>query len=375
MEKKQNILFIIVFLLIISAIGLYNYYADPYDIIHNSKQSIYISDYPRNMYSTVIKLSKNRSFEYVALGSSTMQSFLSNYLFKDKKTIYMMTERFDLNQQIKFLELILSIHPEIKTIIFPIEYPFYYYERDLGQLDVPEEDEKNLTIKEFFNLFLSLRTTLVKITNNNEKKTSEIVPFKWHKKKYKVYYKRNCQNEYMRDFEEPNYFYFNKLKEILNNKQQKIIFIIPPYHGTVQGTIYKKNLHKEVEDIKRYLVNNFKDAEIYDYAFINKFTAESLETTTNYTDAVHPLGHPGHLFFCVLKNPKKFENKKIFIKLSKTNIEKVLSWQKERLKKYIQINQQYINKYMKYTPFEEQNDYIQKEFSPPSNCDYYIYNL
>lgn len=370
MIKKLNLLFIILLISIITGIGIFNYIADPYNILHKFPKNIYISYYPRSIYLIVLKLSQHKKYDYIALGSSTMESFMSNVLFKDKKTIYLMTERFDLRQQIKYLDFILSIHPEIKTIIFPIEYPFYYIDRYDKTLPIPEQEEENLTVQEFFRLFLSFETISSEMKQYN---TPPKPPFLgWNKEKYKVYNKRNCFNEYMKDFTNSDYSEFVKLKQII--KDRKIIFIIPPYHALVQSVIYEKNLHNEVENIKRYIVNNFTDTKIIDFAFINKYTAEPIETTYNYTDIVHPLGHPGHLFFCVLKYPDKFRDKDIFIQLSKENIEKTLEKQREDLRLFHEKNKSYILDFMQYTSPKHQKKYIYKNFTPPKDCNYYINN-
>ncbi|MBQ4122309.1 hypothetical protein IJD44_01095, partial [bacterium] len=134
MHKKQNILYAFLLFLIYISIGIFNYLVDPYDIFHKKPTSIRISKYPRELYSSILKLSKNNIYKHVVIGSSTAKQLLNDNVYpffeEDKQTLYITTDNFDYYNQIKYLDFLLKINPEIENIIITIEYPFFSTKRN-----------------------------------------------------------------------------------------------------------------------------------------------------------------------------------------------------------------------------------------------------
>ena len=384
MHKKQNILYAFLLFLIYISIGIFNYLVDPYDIFHKKPTSIRISKYPRELYSSILKLSKNNIYKHVVIGSSTAKQLLNDNVYpffeEDKQTLYITTDNFDYYNQIKYLDFLLKINPEIENIIITIEYPFFSTKRNFKQINIPSNEK--LGIKEQYDLLFSMETikrSYKKLKGEQEKDTKGTnknititTNINWGKEQYKVFYKRNFHNGFLIDYNENDYSEFEKLQKITENRN--LIFIFPPYHALLQGIIYIKNQHKKVENIKQYMVNKFPNAKIIDFAFINKYTAEPLETTDNYPDIIHPLGHVGHIFYCSLMYQKEFEDKDIFVYLSKENIDNILEEQNEKLKNYTNKNMKIITEFMK-NQNKDKNLYINKEFTPPKNCNYYLKNI
>ncbi len=381
---KKNLLFVILFILIFCVISLFNYLTDPYNIFFNHNNFLYMSKHNKDMYETILNLSKKIKFDYLVLGSSTTHGLIHKKLVENKKAIYMITTQFDVITQVEYLDFILDIHPEINTIIFPVEYAFYSI-NDTQR--TPSVNKRTITAEDISRLLFSYETTSKSI-----KKVSEIIENFLSQRGHNippadngnikeeifggtneisVFTKRNYSDCLTKSFQKNKYDSIEKLKQIIQTKNKNIIFIFPPYHALTQAYLYKINKNDETENIKRYIVKNFPNSKIIDMAFINKYTEEPLEDTNNYRDIVHPVGEPGYLFYCALKYPEAFKNRDIFIQLTPDNIETKLKWQKARLEKYIKLNDNYINTFINY-PSEYRDTNIRKIFSMPETCEYYI---
>ena len=394
MKKKLNLLFIILFIFIIGLIGIFNYIIDPYDILHSKYNYLHIGDYNKNLIGTLLNISKNKKFNYLIMGSSTTYCFFHRNVIENKSTLFMITEQFDFVSQVEYLKYILDIHPEIDTIIFPIEYAFFSV-NDTEK--TPEIQNQNMILGYFQNLFFSSETTLKSIkkaylfisnfpnslnqikqenklfSNNdnfNHKITDEIFE---GTSEAPVFEKRNYSDCLNKPINNNKYNALKSLKELMEKKNKKIIFIFPPYHALTQAYIYKTKKNNEIQNLKRYIVNNFPKSEVIDFSYINKYTSEPLSETYNYVDIIHPQGEPGHLFYCTLKYLDEFKKKDLYVKLSKNNIEETINWQERRLEEYIEKNNKNINDFIN-LPLELKDKKTIKMFYLPKNCKYYIDN-
>ncbi|MGM9994465.1 MAG: hypothetical protein ACI37R_07045 [Candidatus Avigastranaerophilus sp.] len=375
--KKRNIIIIILGIFIFGSIGFFNYLVDPYGIIHSFPNLLCISDYPRNMYPTVLKLSKKHKYEYLIIGSSATKRFINRSLFNNKNTIYMMTDRFNLSTQIKYLKFILSLHPEIKNIIFPIEYAFYYSPEEKRPLEKP--GNKFITTNDIIKLFFSLDTTLNSIktivsdSKNISNKNNEQIQCDARYEEHVIFNKKNFIGAYKKvTFPHPNDSELEELKNLIEEKNKKITIIFPPYHALIQ-TIMEEKLPGKAQNLKQWVVNNFPDSKIIDFAYINNYTAEPIENSINYTDIAHPNGHTNYIFYCALKYPDKFQNKNIFVELSKDNIDEIINIQNEKLKQYSNNNREYIKKFKNYK-HKDGIDFVTKNAFVPATCNYYLGN-
>ena len=394
MFKKLNLLFIILFTLIILFIGLFNYIVDPYNVIHTRYKSLHLGEYNKDIIGTILNLSKKAKFNYVVIGSSTTNCFFHRNILNKEKALYMMINQFDVISEVEYLKFILDIHPEITTIIFPVEYAFYFV-NDTDR--TPAMYHKNLTVKDFSKLLFSTETTTKSIEKaylfisnlpyslNEIKEQHKNFPENKNfsqnitdetfegSNETSVFINRNYSDCLRKPFQKNKYNALNDLKELIEQKNKKIIFIFPPYHALAQAYIYKTNKNNEIQNLKRYIVNNFPESEIIDFSFINKYTAEPLNETYNYRDIVHPQGEPGYLFYCTLKYKNEFKNKGIYIRLTKENLENTINWQDKELEKYINKNDSLVNTFIS-TPNNMKDRRINKVFSMPENCKYYLDN-
>lgn len=394
--KNSNFLFISLLIIFFSFIGLFNYIIDPYNIFFskNYNKTLYLDEYTPNMTAAILKLSKKSKFNYVVLGGSTTYNFFREKHINNKKSIYMLKkQRFNIKAQVEYLKFILELHPEIETIIFPIEYVSYFI-LDERRIFL----HKKITVKEISRLLFSYEATLKSIKKQHTLISNQFYIPKQIKEEFElkketdikynidikeeifdeshktsILKKRNYSKWLTSGFQEYNYTHLKDLKNIIFKQNKEIIFIIPPYHGLTQAFIYEQNQYEKIENLKRWIVNNFPNSRIIDFAFINKYTKEPIETTYNYVDPVHPIGHLGNLFYCVLNYYNDFKDENIYIELSKENIDDVLKWQRQRLEQYIKENNEYINNFIS-LPYKFHNLREEKIFYPPNDCSFYLNN-
>ena len=388
MFRKANFLFITSFICIFIFIGLFNYIVDPYNIIFTKNKTIHLEDYKKEMIENVLNYSSQTKFEYLVLGSSTMTGFFHKNILSNKTALFLTIPQFDFITQVEYLEIALKIHPEIKTIIFPIEYAFF----SINDSDrTPKINYKKLNIKDIAKLLFSKETTIKSlnkilecISNPNlikeeiKKRGTNIEKQKSSEERFGEVYElstfpeRNYSDCIAKPFHKEKYKSLKKLKEITeHNKDKKVIFIFPPYHALAQSYIYKTNKHEIIQNIKKQIVKNFPNAKIIDFAYINKYTQEPIEQTYNYRDIIHPQGEPGSLFYCSLKHLDDFNKKDIYEILTKENIDKIIAIQNTKLKEYIKNNEKYIDNFIKKGQ-ETKNKKIIKSLSLPESCQYYI---
>ena len=386
MFKKSNLLFITSFIIVIILIGLFNYCINPYNINFSRSKNLYLFEYKKELVETILNLSRNSKYKNIVLGSSTTHGFFHKNILSNTTSIYMLLNQFDITTQMEYLDYILTIHPEIETIIFPVEYAFF----GVNDIDrTPQINQKKRTINTISRLLFSRETTIKSI----KKTTLFISNFPNSLKELKTqgsianetieqnifggsneissFVQRNYSDCIPKPFLKSKYEALKRLKEISINKNKEIIFIFPPYHALAQAYLYKTNKNSEIENIKKYVVENFPTSKIIDYAFINSITSEPIENTPNYRDIIHPIGEPGFIFYCTLKYPAEFKDKNLYVELSKENINSTLKWQKNRLEQYLIQNSQYINNFIDLSLSYANKNSI-KTVSMPENCKYYL---
>ena len=392
MRKNLNILFIIIFALIVGAISLFNYIVDPYNILIDRPPELCLYSYPKDLFSAVVKLSKKSKYETLVFGASTTDAFLNFNLFPQNHV--MMTSGYITADTLKdYIKFFVKNHPELKTVIFDIEYASYYFDR---KDNFPPIKSENLTIKEIARLFLSIDSTIASIDKfkkdpskilNKERlkyrnKRSEIEdqtntysifnnPDITDKKdiqdiKYGVFTKRNY-NHYLKRLKPDIIKYLDEYIEFFEENNINVIYIFPAYHAMMQSKIYKDFDYQQIEEIKRHLANKTK-SRIIDFAYINKYTTEDLDKTYLYVDFIHPYSYKYNFYYCVLNNIQKYKNKDVYVELTKENIEDILAEQRKRLKEYVEQNSEKIDLFLSY---KINNDFINKSYKNAPDCSSY----
>lgn len=394
MRKSLNILFVFLFTLILGLISFFNYIVDPYNIIIDRPPELHLYDYPKDLFSSVLKLSTRTNYDTVAFGGSTTDAFI-NYNLLPKNNA-MLTSGYMISDTLQnYVKFFINNHPELKTVIFNIEYASYYFEKkDL----FPEINSKNLTIKEAARLFLSIDSTILSIKKfkkdpqrilnkdrfkyRNVKNNLEQYPDSYElfnnnlsiekdkalNIKYNIFIKRN-NNHYMKGLYPNVLEHFDEYINLFESKNINVIYIFPAYHAMLQSKIYLDFDYKDIENIKRHFATKTKTKhKVIDFAYINKYTTEELNKTYLYVDLIHPYSYKYNFFYCVLSNLEKYRNKDVYVELTKDNIEDVLSEQRKRLEEYIEKNKTKINKFLSYNI----NNYnITKSSSEAPVCSMY----
>lgn len=363
------------------------------------------------MMGIVLKLSAKSKYDTLVLGGSTTESFINedNVTTKQAFISYGMLPREVLSNYVNFF---IELHPELKTVIFPIEYTSYYFNY---KNEFPIIKSKYLSMKEFARLFLSYETTKLSIKKliekpklvfdkNRYKKKEDIdSPFtekemtrmidaldtittfetfdlgissiKTNKKdfdynfKYNVFINRNYSN-YIKNNQTNIINDLNQYIELFQKKNFNVVYIIPAYHAIMQSKIYKQFNYKDIETIKKFLVNK-TGKSIIDFAYINKYTTEDINKTYLYYDINHPFSYKYNLFFCAIDNLEKYKDKDVYVKLTKDNIEEVLFEQRKRLEKYIRENNPYIESFLNEKNKDSDTKTIQKSTKDAPLCSQY----
>lgn len=392
MGKNLNILFIILFTIIIGGICFFNYVVDPYNILIDRPPELRLYSYPKDLFSTVVKLSNKSKYETLTFGASTTDAFLNFNLFP--KNHVMMTSGYVTADTLQsYIKFFIKHHPELKTVVFNIEYASYYFQR---KDFFPPLTSKNLTVKEFSRLFLSIDSTIEsikkfkkdpkKILDKNRykyrnnireaEKTSEAYSLfnnneipnidEVENTTYGVFSKRNY-NHYLQQLNPNIIKYLDEYIDFFEENNINVIYIFPAYHAMLQSKIYKDFDYNQIEEIKRHLANR-TNKRIIDFAYINKYTSESLDTTYLYVDLIHPYSYKYNFFYCTLNNLSKYKDKDVYVELTKDNIENVLKEQRKRLEDFVQENNDQIELFLSY---KIDNHYINKSFKDAPDCSSY----
>lgn len=381
MFKNLNFLFIFLFLIILGVIGLFNYIIDPYNIIFDRPTNLKLSRDNVNLLGATIKFSSKSKYSTIVFGSS-LTTFWINKNLLNRDFAFLAIDMVPKEIVSNYVKFFISIHPETRTVIFPVEYAGYYFDSSQYYQKFPVIKNKNLTIKEFTELFLSNETTKLSLKkllnnyrlifnkeryiNNNEdiyhyfddnsfklfNNSNNIDIRNRDKNKYVVYVDRNYSYN-LKGLQKNTFQYLKENIESFENHNIDVTYIIPPYHALMQSKIYKEFNYEDIENIKRLLTQK-TNGRVIDFAYINKYTTENLKDTYLYNDINHPITYKYNLFYCVLNNLKEYKDKNIYVELTKDNIEKVLKEQRLLLEQYISNNHEYINDFLRIV--EERND-------------------
>lgn len=386
-KKINNILFVFLLFFIMGFIYLFNYFMDPYDLTFDREPSLQLSQYDKDMIGSVLKLSKTSKYDVLVIGASTTNSFILN---DNQKYAFITYGLIPLEKLLEYTTFFLEIHPEIKTVIFPIEYTSYFVNQPY---DFPVIKSKNLTLQESIRLFIALKTTRLSISKflkhprsiyYNIKETKQYLNREYFQSlspprkdikviknpdikenfTYKVLYNYQPTLLYI---QENVYKYLDKIINLLEDGDFEVQYIIPPYHALLQAKMSKEGKYKDVEDIKRFFVER-TNKPVWDFAYINKYTTQNLKTTYLYSNIEHPITYKYNTFYCALINPEKYKGKDIFIDLTKDNIDSVLEYQRDSLQQYILDNNENINDFL---DIKDYSKFIEKSTQeiPPSEAD------
>ncbi len=346
--KYKNLIFLIIVIIFIVCIGIINYKMDPYELINQKgSDNFYLVVYPQDMFSVAIKMTKKEKFDMVIVGSSSQLEFFPTDYESGKRIAYITVPLWNFYTQNTYLRLFLKIHPEVKEIIYPIDFVRFFSSPD----DNVTEIDNRLTIKDIVRLLFSIDTTKISINKLYNiiryKEYNAYEKFKYRKDYINGSFMVNPKRNMLASFGTYNFNIFNEYIKLINEfkeKKLKVKYIILPYNTLFYCVLYHKGYYKEVERIKQNII--YVVPEIMDMGLINKYTSEHMYTTYLYSDIIHPLAYPGNFFYYLINNTKKFKNTDYMVILNKDNVEETISKQHENLMNYIKNNKAYIDDFI-----------------------------
>ncbi len=292
---------------------MFNYFVDPYGIKTNEIDSI--SAYNRDENAIALKITKDKKYETVVIGGSTTAFFNPHLLLKNPGNVfYIATVEIPVKTIKNYLEYFLSVHPEVKRIIIPIEYNVFFINLDD---DLPVINNYSLTIKERSKFFLSLDTTILSIQKLKKKYGKGKKPEHYFNIFYEKLYS-HIQEEIIDNFK-----YYDEIFNLVEKYDVEPIVIVPPYHTLFYVSMQEKNIYKYVKKI-------------------NKYTSMPMEQSYLYHDICHPVTKNTNLWGYLLHHSDGYNN--VFYKvLTNENIDDISLEEEKKLKQYINANKDRID--------------------------------
>lgn len=345
-KKVKNIMFLILLCCFFGGIGLFNYSVDPYNVFHNK-------DY-MNLHggfgSVFIKMKayKNIPYSTVIIGGSEVSSMFPCCEFTKK---YFNRIAMDDGLPHKFfgslLKPYIDLHPETEKVIIFINYMSIIY---YPEAEIPVYSGKSFNKEEIIKIFFGIDTTKKSIVKIWDKVSTLF----YGEEIYEIHQVPKLTDTI--DFSEAelaetladNIKYIDDILNFLDEKNIKYEIVIPPYNGAFLAFINENDKYrKSFETFKIFLTDRV--GEIYDFAFINKYTSENMLDKHSYL--YNNYNHPDHIFgakvFKVLYD-LEIADPNIFVKLTKNNINQELIHQRLLVKEYIKNNKETYDQYSKW---------------------------
>ena len=281
-NQRNDILFVLMFILLVGVVALFNYFADPYQILNapvikgfNDNKIHKLTNKRTIIYSDIKLNSKNKT-----------KAFVGNCLLEQNKELPNDVAFFTIPvvKTEEVFDVIQNIHlnaPQIKTIYWGMYFDdLYNAQNDNFGEKFAYSDEKNINIHDCINLFFSFNTTKYSIetvlASFQNKNNNDVLIYP---------YKELANKEYSRDLD---FHELEKVKKaVLYAKENDINLILyySPIHITKKVHIYLSGRWETWKKLKRELANI---TPYYDYSLCNDFNSTLLdENNANYVDSIH----------------------------------------------------------------------------------------
>lgn len=331
LEKRRDILFLVLLLIFIILIGLFNYIIDPYYIfrdstikgINNVKTHKY-SNKRTIIYSDIKINSNNKDTAF------TGNCLLSHYGSGLDNVAFFTVPVAKVEEVSNIIKNIHKIAPEIKTIYWGLFYDDFWNDKNDEVNDtLPILETKKINLDDIINLFFSYNTTKYSIEtlrDSIKNKGQDII--------YVYPYREIAKKTYNKKFSFDSLNNIKEIKEFADQNNIKLIIYYSPIHISKKVHIYSKGLWDSNQELKRKLA---EITPFYDYSFQNEYNMSPLdEYNMNFIDNIHPSNTYNNLIvFDLLSNTKK-----IGTYITKENIENYIKIDNENLKNYIKENPQ-----------------------------------
>ncbi len=328
-EKRRDILFIVLLFIFIILIGLFNYIIDPYYIfrdstikgINNVKTHKY-SNKRTIVYSDIKINSKNKDTAF------TGNCLLSHYGSGLDNVAFFTVPIVRIKEISNIIKNINDIAPNIKTIYWGLFYDDFWNNDNEEITDELLTSNTNvIKLDDLINLFFSYNTTKYSIEtllDSIKNKGQDII--------YVYPYREIAKKTYDKEFSLNSLNTIKEIKNFADKNNINLIIYYSPIHISKKIHIYSKGLWESNQELKRKLA---EITPFYDYSFQNEYNMSPIdENNMNFIDNIHPSNTFNNLIVFDLLS----ENKKIGTYITKKNIENYLKQDTEILKTYIKKN-------------------------------------
>lgn len=368
-KKVKNIMFLILLCCFFGGIGLFNYSVDPYNVFHN-KDYMNLSDV--NAENILIKMKAYQDIRYdtVLIGSSEAGKMFD--ITKNIKhyfnCIFGFAGMLNYKNYYSLLTSYLKLHPETKNVIVVVSYTSFL-EDEL--IKIPDFTGESYNLSEIIYLLWGDCTTgrslnkfcdyiLQKInryklfdsfSKNGDIENGQIISDLYPEQIDGF----NLDKEYLTQKLQNNINYLNKVFDLLDEKNISYTLILPPYNATFLALINDNIEYNETfTNFIRYLTT--KSDNIYDFALVNKYTTQDILSPQSYM--YFNYNHPNFIWGSKIIKTLYYEDEAepdIYIKLTKDNVEQVISEQDVLLKKYKKDYSKTFEKFKKESSEQENN--------------------
>ena len=334
-KKVKNIMFLILVCCFFGGIGLFNYSVDPYNVFHN-KDYMNLSEIDAENILIKMKAYQDIRYDTVLIGGSeavTMFDITEN-VKPYFNCILGLANMVTYGNYYSLLDSYLKLHPETKNVIIVVSYSSF-----LGEelIKIPDFTGKSYNLSEIIYLLWGERTTgrsLNKLfdsfSNNGDSENDQIISDLYPEQVDGF----NLDKEYLTQKLQNNINYLNKVFDLLDEKNISYTLILPPYNAIFLALINDNNGYNETfTNFIRYLTS--KSDNIYDFALINKYTTQDILSPQSYM--YFNYNHPNFIWGSKIIKTLYYEDEAepdIYVKLTKNNVEQVMSEQDTLLNKY-----------------------------------------
>ena len=356
MKKHRNIIFLITFIFFCVFVFYFNYFLNPYNIKQYAKHNFDIMHSPRSLLSTFLKQSKDIKYKHVVLGASaTYHLFLTDmFLCKTNEPIArLVVPAFSSKKLYELLVYFLDMHPEVENVYVALENYAYLMCNNYDDFEIKNTSR----LQDLINLYFSVDATKLSfkkfIHQHFFLDKQNILSPNMNDNSFLVYPKRKYVTEYNESCLTSNLHSLKKIKVLLDSKNIKSTFFIPPTHSLYLGDLYiAGNLYK-YENLKREYA---KIVDFYDMGFVNKLTTQPFNWM--WQDVMHLNSFSNMDIYDVLVDKKESD---IAMFITSENIEEILKQQENLIKSFVVQNIDMVKEYSIFEHDESRRDFYAKK--------------
>lgn len=334
-QKRSDLLFLILLIVFIAGVAVFNYFIDPYYIfrdstltgINNVKTHKY-SNKRTVIYSDIKINSKNKDIAF------TGNCLLSHYGSGLDNVGFFTIPVAKVEEVAKIIKNLHTISPDIKTIYWGLFYDdFWNTKNDEVNDTLPDLDKKMVTLQDFINLFFSWNTTKYSIEtlkDSIKNAGKDII--------YVYPYREIAKKTYNKEFTYESLDTVKEMVEYAKKNNINLVIYYSPIHVSKKIHILEKGMWESNQELKRRLA---QITPFYDYSLFNDYNHSPLdENNFDFIDNIHPTNsYNNRIVYDLLS-----DDKKIAKLITSENVEEYLNSDTRQLKDYMKSNQELCEK-------------------------------